>query len=138
LTWSARVDLYWAHIEDRTVPLDETVEAFGELAASGLAGRIGASNHAVWRVEQARGIAAAKRLPGWTALQLRDSYIRPRPGARRGLGAYAGRQEPGGGQLPGGVAGEDGQRERGRLQDGADDQRQLGSVTPPQHAEPSS
>jgi len=76
-----RVDLYWAHIEDRTVTLDETVEAFGELAAGGLAGRIGASNHAVWRVERARGTAASKGLPGWTALQLRHSYVRPRPGA---------------------------------------------------------
>jgi aryl-alcohol dehydrogenase-like predicted oxidoreductase len=76
-----RIDLYWAHIEDRTVPLDETVEAFGELAASGKAGRIGASNHAVWRVERARGIAAGKGLPGWTALQLRHSYVQPRPGA---------------------------------------------------------
>jgi aryl-alcohol dehydrogenase-like predicted oxidoreductase len=76
-----RVDLYWAHIEDRTVPLDETVEAFGDLAASGLAGRIGASNHAAWRVERARGIAADKGLPGWTALQLRHTYLQPRPGA---------------------------------------------------------
>jgi aryl-alcohol dehydrogenase-like predicted oxidoreductase len=76
-----RVDLFWAHIEDRTVPLDETVEAFGEVAASGLAGRIGASNHAAWRVERARQIAAGKGLPGWTALQLRHSYVQPRPGA---------------------------------------------------------
>jgi aryl-alcohol dehydrogenase-like predicted oxidoreductase len=76
-----RVDLYWAHIEDRTVPLDETVEAFGELAAGGVVGRIGASNHSAWRVERARGIAAGQGLPGWTALQLRHSYVQPRPGA---------------------------------------------------------
>jgi aryl-alcohol dehydrogenase-like predicted oxidoreductase len=76
-----RVDLYWAHIEDRTVSLDETVEAFGVLAKRGLAGRIGASNHAAWRVERARGIAASRGWPGWTALQLRYSYVQPRPSA---------------------------------------------------------
>jgi len=76
-----RVDLYWAHIEDRAVPLDETVEAFGELVARGPVGRIGASNHATWRVERGRAIAASKGLPGWTAVQLRHSYVQPRPGA---------------------------------------------------------
>jgi aryl-alcohol dehydrogenase-like predicted oxidoreductase len=75
------VGLYWAHIEDRRVPLEETVEAFGELAESGLARRIGASNHPAWRVERARGIANARNIPGWTALQLRHSYVQPRPSA---------------------------------------------------------
>jgi len=38
------VDMYWAHVEDRSVPLAETVEALGELASEGLAGRLGVSN----------------------------------------------------------------------------------------------
>lgn len=76
------VDLLWAHAEDRTVELRETVEAFGRLAAEGTVGRLGASNHATWRVERARAIAASLRLPGWTALQLRHSYVRPRPDTR--------------------------------------------------------
>jgi aryl-alcohol dehydrogenase-like predicted oxidoreductase len=75
-----RIDLYWAHIEDRSVPIDETVGAFGELAASGLVGRLGASNHATWRVEQARAAARSLGVPGYTALQLRYSYVLPRPG----------------------------------------------------------
>jgi aryl-alcohol dehydrogenase-like predicted oxidoreductase len=73
------VDLYWAHIEDRSVPLDETVAAFGALGAA--AGRLGVSNTPVWRVERARRIAADLGVPGWTALQLRHSYCQPRPGA---------------------------------------------------------
>lgn len=36
-----RVDLLWAHGEDRSVPLEETVAAFGELAAAGTVGRLG-------------------------------------------------------------------------------------------------
>jgi len=76
-----RVDLYWAHAEDRSVPLAETVEAFGELVESGLVGRLGASNHAAWRVERARQLARARNVAGFTAIQLRHSYIQPRPGA---------------------------------------------------------
>jgi aryl-alcohol dehydrogenase-like predicted oxidoreductase len=75
------VDLYWAHGEDRTVPLEETVVAFGELAARGTVRRLGASNHAVWRVERARGLAREHGVAGFTALQLRHSYVVPRPGA---------------------------------------------------------
>ena len=77
-----RIDLYWAHAEDRSVPLAETVDAFGQLAASGLARRLGASNHAAWRMERARQLARARSVAGFTAIQLRHSYVHPRPGVR--------------------------------------------------------
>jgi aryl-alcohol dehydrogenase-like predicted oxidoreductase len=83
-----RIDLYWAHIEDRRVPLAETVAAFGELAGRGVVGRLGASNHPAWRVAQGRALAAAHGVAGWTALQLRHSYLRPRPGARLAESAH--------------------------------------------------
>ena len=73
------VDLLWAHAEDRLVDLHESVEAFGKLAAAGIARRLGASNHATWRVERARTIARDLGVPGWSALQLRHTYVRPRP-----------------------------------------------------------
>ncbi|MEU1786339.1 aldo/keto reductase [Streptomyces sparsogenes] len=76
-----RIDLYWAHMEDRTVPLEETAEAFGALAAEGVVGRLGCSNHPVWRVERARQAARDHGWAGYTALQLRHSYLQPRPGA---------------------------------------------------------
>ena len=76
-----RIDLLWAHIEDRSVPLAETVAAFGELVAAGSVVRLGASNHPAWRVGQGRALAAAQGVTGWTAMQLRHSYLRPRPGA---------------------------------------------------------
>jgi aryl-alcohol dehydrogenase-like predicted oxidoreductase len=75
-----RVELYWAHMEDRSVPLAETVGAFGELVADGTVARLGASNHATWRVEQARAAARSLGVAGYTALQLRYSYVVPRPG----------------------------------------------------------
>jgi aryl-alcohol dehydrogenase-like predicted oxidoreductase len=76
------IDLYWAHIEDRRTPLDETVAAFGRLVADGAVRRLGVSNHPVWRVEKARGIAARTGVEPWTALQLTTSYVEPRPGAQ--------------------------------------------------------
>ncbi|GGZ10807.1 aldo/keto reductase [Streptomyces poonensis] len=75
-----RIDLYWAHMEDRGVSLDESVEAFGALVAEGAVGRLGCSNHPVWRVERARQIARETGRAGYTALQLRHSYLQPRPG----------------------------------------------------------
>jgi aryl-alcohol dehydrogenase-like predicted oxidoreductase len=73
-----RVDVYWAHIEDRTVPLEETVSAFAALTDQGKVGVVGASNHATWRVERARAVARALGRPGYTCLQLRCSYLQPR------------------------------------------------------------
>ncbi|MFI1586002.1 aldo/keto reductase [Embleya sp. NPDC020630] len=73
-----RLDLLYAHIEDRTVPLRETVEAFGELVTEGTVGLLGASNHAMWRVERARSLAAAAGVPGYEVLQYQHSHLRPR------------------------------------------------------------
>jgi aryl-alcohol dehydrogenase-like predicted oxidoreductase len=73
------VDLLWAHAEDRTVPLEETVGAFGELVTKGVALRVGAANHAAWRVERARSLAREQGVEPWTALQLRHSLVQPRP-----------------------------------------------------------
>jgi|SRR5690606_23632060 len=75
------VDLLWAHAEDRSVDLAETVAAFGEAVSRGLVTRIGAANHASWRVEQARTLARAQGVAEWSALQLRHSLVQPRPGA---------------------------------------------------------
>ncbi|MFL6054388.1 MAG: aldo/keto reductase, partial [Actinoallomurus sp.] len=73
-----RVDVYWAHIEDRTVPIEETVDAFASLVEEGTVGVLGASNHALWKVERARAVARGQGRPGYTCLQLRHSYVRPR------------------------------------------------------------
>jgi aryl-alcohol dehydrogenase-like predicted oxidoreductase len=74
-----RVDLYWAHLEDRDVSLEEVVKTFGELADDGRAIRLGMSNHPVWRVERARRIAAGSQSSPFSAIQLSYSYVQPRP-----------------------------------------------------------
>ncbi|GAA4720086.1 aldo/keto reductase [Nocardioides conyzicola] len=73
-----RLDLYYAHVQDLDVPLEEQVEAFGQLAAAGTVGLLGASNHWAWRVERARTLAAAAGLPAYDVLQYSHSYLRPR------------------------------------------------------------
>lgn len=74
----AELDLLYAHIEDHRVPIRETVEGFAELVAEGTVGLLGVSNHAVWRVERARALAAAAGLPGYEVLQYQHSHLRPR------------------------------------------------------------
>ena len=74
----SRLDVLYAHIEDPAVPLDETVEGFAALVAEGTVGLLGVSNHWAWRVERARGLAAAAGLPGYEVLQYQHSYLRPR------------------------------------------------------------
>ena len=74
----SRLDLMYAHIEDPSVPAEETVGAFGELVASGEVGLLGVSNHWSWRVERARSVAAALGVSGYEVLQYHYTYLRPR------------------------------------------------------------
>jgi aryl-alcohol dehydrogenase-like predicted oxidoreductase len=76
------IDLYWAHRDDRDTPLEETVAAFGRHQAEGTIGGVGLSNCALWRVERARGLAVELGLGEPSALQLRYSYLQPRPFVR--------------------------------------------------------
>lgn len=65
-----RIDVYYAHIEDRRAPLDDTVATFASLVTDGLVRVTGCSNHAAWRVAKAREIARAAGLAGF---QLRSA-----------------------------------------------------------------
>lgn len=73
-----RIDLMYAHIENPGDSTRETVEAFADQVGKGSIGLLGVSNHPSWRVERARGIAAASGLPGYEVLQYQHSYLRPR------------------------------------------------------------
>lgn len=75
------VDLLWLHMEDRTVPIEDTVDAIGELTAAASVRRVGASNHPAWRVERARAHAVAYELVPIDAMQLNHTFLVKRPGA---------------------------------------------------------
>jgi aryl-alcohol dehydrogenase-like predicted oxidoreductase len=78
-----RLDLYYAHIDDRDTPQEETVDALADLAESGTVGLLGCSNTALWRIERARGIARAAGRPAYSCIQQRHSYLLPLPGPRQ-------------------------------------------------------
>lgn len=76
-----RVDLYWAHLEDPRVPVEDLVATFGGLVTDGLIDRYGVSNHPSWLVERIRGAAERAGYPQLTGYQQRFSYYQPLPGA---------------------------------------------------------
>ncbi len=75
-----RVDLLWAHMEDRRVPIEQTADALGSLVAEGITERVGTSNHPAWRVERARQHALTSGLRPVDSVQHSYSYLSPRPG----------------------------------------------------------
>lgn len=72
-----RVDMLWLHQEDRSVSIEETVDALAGLAAD----RFGVSNHPAWVVDRGRAHARAIGARPFDAFQLSASLLRPRPGA---------------------------------------------------------
>jgi aryl-alcohol dehydrogenase-like predicted oxidoreductase len=63
------IDLYQAHQDDPTTPLDETLEAFDALIKSGKVRAIGASNYTGARLGEALRISGAHGLPRYQTLQ---------------------------------------------------------------------
>lgn len=73
-----RVELFYTHIEDRSVTLEETVGALDDLVRDGATRLLGVSNHPTWRIERARAVAAAQGRTPYTCVQQRYSYLQPR------------------------------------------------------------
>lgn len=78
-----RLDLYYAHIDDRATPQAETVDALAELAESGTVGLLGCSNTVLWRIERARSLARAAGRPAYSCIQQKHTYLLPLPDARQ-------------------------------------------------------
>ena len=78
------IDLYFAHVDDRTTPQEETLEALHSLVAEGKVRFLGASNFLAWRLSEAEGLCRARSWPGYCCVQQRYTYLRPRPGTTFG------------------------------------------------------
>jgi len=74
------VDLYYVHVDDRSTPLEETLEALAEIVAAGKARYIGWSNVRTWRLERIRNLAEQNGWPVPVAVQQGHSYLRPKAG----------------------------------------------------------
>jgi aryl-alcohol dehydrogenase (NADP+) len=64
-----RIDLYYAHLDDESTPLDETLGAFDELIREGKVRHIAASNYTAPRLAEALDLARGGDLPSYVAIQ---------------------------------------------------------------------
>jgi aryl-alcohol dehydrogenase-like predicted oxidoreductase len=64
-----RIDLYYAHEDDESVPIADVLGAFGELIAEGKVRHVGASNFTAQRLAESLAIAEREGLPRYVALQ---------------------------------------------------------------------
>jgi aryl-alcohol dehydrogenase-like predicted oxidoreductase len=69
------VDLYQLHSDDRSTPLEETVEALDSIVRSGKARYIGVSNFLAYRLALALGHADARRLARFVSVQPRYNLL---------------------------------------------------------------
>lgn len=71
-----RIDLYYAHQDDASVPQEAALEAFGRLADAGKIHVLGASNFTAARLKSANDAAAAGGLPRYHVLQPEYNLVR--------------------------------------------------------------
>lgn len=76
-----RIDLYYAHRDDRETPIEETMEAFDRLVNAGKVRAIGASNLRLWRIVEGNVISQANGWSIYSVIEQRYTYLRPRYGA---------------------------------------------------------
>jgi aryl-alcohol dehydrogenase-like predicted oxidoreductase len=91
------IDLYYAHRDDETTPLDETLQAFDELVQAGKVRYAAASNYSAARLTEALDTAGTLGAAGYVALQTHYNLME-RPAFEDELRGVA--QERGLGVLP--------------------------------------
>jgi aryl-alcohol dehydrogenase-like predicted oxidoreductase len=79
-----RLDIYYAHRDDRKTPLEETMGAFDRLVKAGKVRTIGASNLAGWRIAEANAVSSTNGTLAYSVVQQRYTFLRPRHGANFG------------------------------------------------------
>ncbi len=78
------IDLYYAHTDDLTTPIEETMEAFNRLVEKGKVRAIGGSNYDTWRFSEYNLTAQSKGLAPYTVMQQQFSYLYQRADASPG------------------------------------------------------
>lgn len=72
------VDLYYAHTDDVSTPLEETMAAFDTLVKKGKVRCLGGSNYDTWRYAEANTVAKTKGMTPYTVMQQKFTYLHPR------------------------------------------------------------
>ena len=73
-----RIDLYYAHYDDATTPLEETLQAFDELVRAGKVRYAAASNYSAARLREAHDTSGRLGVPGYVALQAHYNLVERR------------------------------------------------------------
>src|SRR6476659_4416823 len=89
-----RIDLYYAHYDDETTPLEETLTAFDELVRAGKVRYFAASNYSATRLTEALETSDRLGIPRYAALQTHYNLME-RPTFEADLQAVAGQQQLG-------------------------------------------
>lgn len=76
-----RLDLLYAHIDDRQTPLAETVAAFGALVDEGLVRAVACSNLTLPRLQEPHAVSDHTSVARYVATQMRFTYLTARPDA---------------------------------------------------------
>jgi aryl-alcohol dehydrogenase-like predicted oxidoreductase len=69
------VDIYYAHRDDKTTPLDEVVSGYDALVKAGKARELGASNYTAERLAEITALADAMGLTPYTVLQPKYNLV---------------------------------------------------------------
>lgn len=69
------VDIYYAHTDDPSTPLEESVAAFGKLVKKGKVRMLGGSNYDVWRYDRAVGTAKKAGYAAFEIMEQKFSYL---------------------------------------------------------------
>ncbi|MDW4910793.1 aldo/keto reductase [Streptomyces sp. ADMS] len=72
-----RIGIYYAHIEDRSTPVEETAQAFARLVEEGLMAVPGCSNYPAWRIAESREAAQRHGWPDFRCVQQMHTYLQP-------------------------------------------------------------
>jgi len=74
-----RIDLYFAHEDDASVPLEDTLGAFARLIEAGKVRAIGASNYSGMRLAEALAVSAKHGLPRYEVVQPEYNLVARQP-----------------------------------------------------------
>jgi aryl-alcohol dehydrogenase-like predicted oxidoreductase len=75
------IDLYYTHLDDRTTPIEETLDTLNQLVVAGKVKHIGCSNITTWRIERAKQISRRYQWVEYCCVQQKYTYLRPNWGA---------------------------------------------------------
>lgn len=80
-----RIDLLYAHVDDRRTAQEETLEALNDAVRAGKVRYIGCSNFKVWRLARSREISRSRGWATFKAVQMFHTYFQSEKGAATGM-----------------------------------------------------